>query len=63
MINPTETIIMTTIKYVPQFSGKASKCYDADFFIPPVRLGKMYLNKYTNKKYQFTINPFKVEAI
>lgn len=63
MINPNETIIMTTIKYAPQFNGKTSKYYDYDFFVTPIRLGKMYLNKYTNKKYQFTINPFKAEEI
>ena len=63
MINPTETIIMTTIKYVPQFSGKASKCYDAVFFTTPVRLMKMYLNKYTTKNYQFTQHLFKADEI
>lgn len=45
MINPTETIIMTTIKSSPQFNGKTSKYYDDDFFF-------FYSNKFRKNVYK-----------
>ena len=62
MINPTEKIEMTRMYYATQFNGKPYKYYNDDFYSTPIRLGKMYLNKYNNKKYQFTINPFKAKV-
>ena len=59
MINLNEIIETTATSYKPQFSGKASKYYDAVFFAPTVRLGEMYLIKYAEKEYNSTLNPFK----
>ena len=60
MINPTEEIEMTAMAYITQFNFKASKHYDSDFHIIPVRLEKMYLNKYATKGFYVDKQPFKV---
>lgn len=62
MINPTRNIEIKLAELVTQFNFEASKRYDSKFYITKIRLEKIYLNKYANKKYQFTINPFKAEV-
>ena len=59
MINPTEEIEMKAMAYVTQFDFKASKHFDYNFHIIPVRLEKMYLNKYATKGYYVDKQPFK----
>ena len=63
MINQNEKLEITTTGYLPQFNGNIYKYYNANFFVISESLKKIYLNKYANKKYQFTINPFKAEEI
>ena len=59
MINPTKEIEMTAMAYATQLNFKASKHYDSTFHIIPVRLGKMYLNKYATRGYYMDTQPFK----
>lgn len=63
MIYPNKKLEIAVTEYMTQIDGKPHKYYDDDFFLTPISLGKMYLNKYTNKKYQFTINPFKARIL
>ena len=60
MINPTEEIEMTATAYATQFNFKASKHCDSKFYIIPVFLEKMYLNKYAPKGYYIDKQSFKV---
>lgn len=60
MINPTKEIEMTAMAYVTQFNFKASKHYNPDLYVIPVRLEKIYLNKYATKGYYIDKQPFKV---
>ena len=59
MINLNEPLEITAMAYVTQFGFKALKHYDSDFHIIPVRLEKMYLNKYATKGYYVDKQPFK----
>ena len=59
MINPTEEIEMTAMAYVTQFDFKVFKHCDSKFYIIPVRLEKMYLNKYATKGFYVDKQPFK----
>ena len=60
MINPTKGIEMTAMAYATQFDFKVSRHFDSNFHIIPVRLEKMYLNKYATKGFYADIQPFKV---
>ena len=59
MINPNEQLEITAMAYVTQFDFKVSKHFDSNFHIIPVRLEKMYLNKYATKGFYADIQPFK----
>ena len=63
MINPNGQLEITAMAYVTQFDFKVSKHFDSNFHIIPVRLEKMYLNKYTGKGCIYVTNPFKVRKL
>lgn len=60
MINPNEPLEIKAMAYVTQFDFKISKHFDSNFYIIPVRLEKMYLNKYTTKGFYADRQPFEV---
>ena len=60
MINPNEQLEITAMAYVTQFDFKVSKYFDSNFHIIPVRIEKMYLNKYATKGFYVDKQPFKV---
>ena len=59
MINPTKEIEITTTAYATQLNFKVFRYYNSDFHIIPVRLEKMYLNKYSTKRFFADTQPFK----
>lgn len=61
MINKHQRIKMTATEYVPQFHGRASRYYRADFYVSTVLVEKMFLNKYAVKDYQGVVNAFEVK--
>ena len=58
MINPNEQLEIKAMAYVTQFDFKVSKHFDSNFYIIPVRLEKMYLNKYATKGFYADRQPF-----
>ena len=63
MINPIKTLETTEIVYLPQLMSSYCKYCNCNFHIIPVRLRKMYLNKYTGKGCIYVTNPFKVRKL
>ena len=59
MINLNEQLEIKAMAYATQFNFKVSKHFDSNFHIIPVRLGKMYLNKYATKGFYVDKQPFK----
>ena len=59
MINPNEQLEITAMAYVTQLDFKESKHFDSNFHRIPVRLEKMYLNKYATKGFYVDKQPFK----
>ena len=60
MINPNEQLEIKAMAYVTQFDFKVFKHFDSNFHIIPVRLEKMYLNKYATKGFYADRQPFEV---
>lgn len=63
MINTTEEIEITTMKYAPQFNSKTYKYYNSYFNITPASLKDVYLIKYIGRDYQFALHPFKARVM
>ena len=60
MINPTEEIGIVTIGHTTQISYKLYEHCNTDSDVILVTTKEMYIHKYAVKKYQFSLNPFKV---